>query len=375
MYMTRRKDFSIFGSNHGYRALPLNSTDSDSARSSDDLLYYDIDNENDAQDPVASTKRLPKRRDLWWGLKLYTPNSSRFANHVHSRLLQKFPFLIEMFYWIITYLFYRMTKVVSRAVFHQDKIWEVAQQNAARILWFEQDSPFSWMFPVKEHDVQQWFMDGHQTGLTFLNRAYALIHIPGTVGFIAWYYYVAPNHSVFAVARRTLTLTNLFAFITFTFYPTMPPRLLPKRYGFLDTVRHDNAQSIWMKGEVVNSLAAMPSMHFGYAFCIGCTMLFHSGIFRRNLIKGEVRKSTFWKCFYIFMAIGYPAMVLSAIVATANHYWLDALMATVVATLAFFCNRVFLILLPLEDYLIWVLRLEKPIPSTGERFHQRGGTL
>jgi len=104
-------------------------------------------------------------------------------------------------------------------------------------------------------------------------------------------------------------------------------------------------------------------------------MLFHSGIFRRNLIKGEVRKSTFWKCFYIFMAIGYPAMVLSAIVATANHYWLDALMATVVATLAFFCNRVFLILLPLEDYLIWVLRLEKPIPSTGERFHQRGGTL
>lgn len=43
----------------------------------------------------------------------------------------------------------------------------------------------------------------------------------------------------------------------------MPPRLLPKEYGFLDTVRHDNAQSIWMRGDVVNSLAAMPSMHFG----------------------------------------------------------------------------------------------------------------
>ncbi len=182
MYMTRRKDFSIFGSERGYRALPLDNADADSARSSDDLLYYDIDNENDGQDPVASTKRLSKRRDLWCGLKLYTPNSSRFANHLHSRLLQKFPFLIEMFYWIITYLFYRMTKVISVMVFHQDKVWEVAQQNAVRILWFEQESPFSWMFPIREHDVQQWFMDGHQGGLTFLNRAYALIHIPGTVG-------------------------------------------------------------------------------------------------------------------------------------------------------------------------------------------------
>lgn len=43
----------------------------------------------------------------------------------------------------------------------------------------------------------------------------------------------------------------------------MPPRLLPKEYGFLDTVRHDNAESIFMRGDVVNSLAAMPSMHFG----------------------------------------------------------------------------------------------------------------
>lgn len=68
-------------------------------------------------------------------------------------------------------------------------------------------------------------------------------------------------------------------------------------------------------------------------------------------------------------------MVLTAIVSTANHYYLDAIMATVVATIAYFSNRVFLILLPIEDYLLWMLRLEKPIPSTGERFHIRGGAL
>lgn len=184
MFFTRRKNFSLFGSKHGYKALPLDTTDTDSARSSDDLLYYDIDNENDTQDTFASTKQLRKRRDICCGLRLYTPNSSRFANHFHSRILQKFPFLVEMFYWIVTYTFYRMTKITSQAIFDGEKLWDVAQRNALRILWFEHESWFSWIFPVSEHDVQHWFMNGHQNGLTILNRAYALLHIPASVGYV-----------------------------------------------------------------------------------------------------------------------------------------------------------------------------------------------
>lgn len=128
----------------------------------------------------------------------------------------------------------------------------------------------------------------------------------------------------------------------------------------------------------VSPLSYVPALLLtspGYAFCIGCTMIFHSGIFRENLMRGEVRKSAFWKFWYVAIGVGYPLLLFVAVVATANHYYLDTIMATVVATLAFFCNRVFLILLPLEDYLLWCLRLEKPIPSTGERFHQRGGAL
>lgn len=195
--------------------------------------------------------------------------------------------------------------------------------------------------------------------------------------FIAWYYYIAPSFGIFATVRRTLTLTNLLAFATFTFYPCMPPRLLPPEYGFLDSVRHDNATSIWMSGDFVNSLAAMPSMHFGYAFVIGCTMFYHAGVLppRRKYEKGEVPKSLPWKLFYCAIGIGYPAMILVTIVATANHYWMDALMATVVACISWWCNRIFLALLPLEDLLLWCLRLEKPVPSTGERFRARGGRI
>lgn len=130
-----------------------------------------------------------------------------------------------------------------------------------------------------------------------------------------------------------------------------------------------------MSGDYVNSLAAMPSMHFGYAFVIGCTMIYHAGIFRRNLEKGEVQKSWGWKLVYIMIGVGYPGMILITIVATANHYWLDALMATVVASLAYLCNGVFMGLLPLEDLLLWILRLTKPQPTTGERFRQRGGRI
>lgn len=88
-----------------------------------------------------------------------------------------------MFYWIITYLFYRMTKVISRRIFSEE-IWDVAQAHGLQILDFEQFGPLSFLFPLKEHSVQFWFMEGHQTALTILNRAYALIHIPGTVGYV-----------------------------------------------------------------------------------------------------------------------------------------------------------------------------------------------
>lgn len=130
-----------------------------------------------------------------------------------------------------------------------------------------------------------------------------------------------------------------------------------------------------MSGNYVNSLAAMPSMHFGYAFVIGCTMIYHAGIFRRSLEKGEVQKSWAWQILYIMVGIGYPAMILVTIVATANHYWLDALLATGVASLAYLCNGVFLGLLPLEDILLWILRVAKPQPTTGERFRQRGSVV
>jgi hypothetical protein len=179
MYFTRRPNYSIFGR----RKTLYNSSldDSDSARSSDELIPYDAENEDDAQDPIAAAKRLPRTR-RWCGLLIHTPNTSRFKDNIHSRVLQKFPFLIEMFYWIINYAFYRMTSITSQRIFGATNIWEVAQDHGIAVLEAEQFSRLSFLYPIKERNVQQWFINGHQDALTFLNRTYALIHIPGTVG-------------------------------------------------------------------------------------------------------------------------------------------------------------------------------------------------
>jgi hypothetical protein len=90
-----------------------------------------------------------------------------------------------MFYWIINYAFYRSTSIASQHIFSETGIWDVAQTHGLAVLKFEQFSWAKWLFLVRELDVQQWFMDGHQTALTMLNRAYALIHIPGTVGYVS----------------------------------------------------------------------------------------------------------------------------------------------------------------------------------------------
>ena len=178
MYLTRRQDYRIFIPQK-FRREPYLELDPDLALSSDQLLSRNV---ND--DGIEQTENLihPPKRRRCCGFEIKTPNSSRFANKYHSRVLQKFPFLVEMFYWIITYAFYRMTSITSQRVFSKTGIWNVAQNHGLAVLATEQLSWLRFFFPLKELDVQKWFMDGHQGSLTVLNKAYALIHIPGTVG-------------------------------------------------------------------------------------------------------------------------------------------------------------------------------------------------
>lgn len=162
-----------------------------------------------------------------------------------------------------------------------------------------------------------------------------------------------------------MCLTNFFSFMTFMTFPCMPPRLLPEKYGFFDTVRREDAESIWATGKFFNQLAAFPSLHFGYSFCIGSVLLYHSGILKTCFGAREKRKFKPRQVLLALLSVVYPSFVLLIIVATANHYWLDAMAATGVVAMSWLCNRAFMVFVPLEDIFLWCVRLDKPIPTTG----------
>lgn len=183
MVLTRRRGYRITGGRPGPYVSTLD-TDPSTSQSTDELLSYESDNDDDRQSAFAQEKRLPKTRTCCGMKTVQTPNTSRFKNNLHSRILQRFPFLIEMFYWVINYAFYRFTAIASNALFAGEGIWNVAQTHGIAVLEFEHSSWASLFFPIDENGVQQWFMHGHQDALTVLNKAYALIHIPGTVGYI-----------------------------------------------------------------------------------------------------------------------------------------------------------------------------------------------
>jgi len=96
----------------------------------------------------------------------------------------------------------------------------------------------------------------------------------------------------------------------------------------------------------------MPSLHFGYSFLVGLTIA---------TVPLRKRGRFGWRRLAI-VAIGmvYPFVILSAIVATANHFALDAVAGATACIIAWNYNDLLLNLLPLEDYFLALVRIHKP---------------
>ncbi|CAK1358893.1 unnamed protein product [Cercospora beticola] len=320
--------------------------------------------------PTSSRSASPEGRQKLSIELVNSPFVSQSDSNMNfpSRILQRFPFLVEMFYWALNFLAYALTKKIGAALYNRNannEVTELAQSHGIAILNLEHNTMAKIFFPISEVDFQRFFLNGHLGFMTLFNQFYSLVHIPGTVAYLSWWYYTAPSHDHFALARRTMTLGNFSAFMIFSFWPCMPPRLLPESFGFKDTVRQSNAESVWVGGANVNQLAAMPSLHFTYAFTIGCTFLWHSGL--PSMLRGRrTGKSPILSFIWILAGILYPLLVLSIIVATANHYYMDAVVATFSVALSFMLNRVWYVLLPLEALFLKVVRLRKPTPTTAQ---------
>lgn len=118
----------------------------------------------------------------------------------------------------------------------------------------------------------------------------------------------------------------------------------------------------------------MPSMHFGYSLMIGLTIMTIplSPHTRRPFARYRwARAAGLHLCSWsrlVCLAVGfmYPFIILVAIVATANHFILDAVAGALVCALGWQFNGLLLNLLPVEDYFLWIVRIHKPDPVVSD---------
>ncbi len=153
------------------------------------------------------------------------------------------------------------------------------------------------------------------TLVAFLNRYYVTVHFPLTVAFLLWVFF--RHHSAYARIRNTFVSVTVAALAIHVAFPLAPPRMLPDA-GFVDTLQRFGPRiySTDTSESVANQFAAMPSLHFGWAFIVAGAYV----SIRRT-------RRSLW-------AMLHPAVTLLAIVATANHYWLDAAVAGVLVVAA-----------------------------------------
>lgn len=156
-----------------------------------------------------------------------------------------------------------------------------------------------------------------------LGAAYISLHLVVTTGFLVWVF--RSHRRSFPLVRTTLVGSTAIALVVYVLYPAAPPRLT--ELGFADTVSSGTGLNLSsdLLGALYNPLAAVPSLHFGYALLVG------AGIYvlaRRRWVR--------------LLGASYPVFMLYTIVATGNHFLLDAAAGGIVVVVAWLAARLVL---------------------------------
>jgi hypothetical protein len=156
----------------------------------------------------------------------------------------------------------------------------------------------------------------HGDGLVqVVNTYYASVHFPATAAFLVWLYLRRPAHYVWA--RRVLAALTAAALVLHLLFPLAPPRM-PAATGLVDTARL-YGPSVYgdpASDSLSNQFAAMPSLHFGWALMVAIGLI--------------VATRSGWR----WLWLAHPVLTLLVIIGTANHYWLDAILAGALLGLA-----------------------------------------
>lgn len=229
------------------------------------------------------------------------------------------PFLQNLLIIGILYEIYQFSRgLIPRdgglAIKHADAVWrwEVSHGLFVEPAWQQ-----FWL--TREH-ILGWLHLTPATMTDFLNTGYLYVHFMGTIAFLIWLWVF--RRPLFPLVRNIFFITTGLALAIYILYPLAPPRLTPNllyynhHYRFVDTITQVIGPP--QRSEIgYNPYAAMPSLHFGWALIIGCSLCCTLRIWPLRLI-----------------ALFYPLFMLAVIVISGNHYFADALGSTAVVGFA-----------------------------------------
>jgi hypothetical protein len=165
-----------------------------------------------------------------------------------------------------------------------------------------------------EAGVQRATLRDH-TMVTLANWVYMWGHWPVVASTLFVLY--RRDRGRYLLLRNSMFVSGAVGLVIFAAYPVAPPRLLPDS-PFVDTVTNwSNSYRVLQPPALVNRYAAVPSLHVGW-----------------NLLVGIVLWMTFRSLAARVVAVVGPSLMLVAVVATANHYVLDAVLGAALSLAA-----------------------------------------
>ncbi|WIM99025.1 phosphatase PAP2 family protein [Actinoplanes oblitus] len=172
-----------------------------------------------------------------------------------------------------------------------------------------------WLHLPGELSVQHRLLSWHAL-VEVANCYYAYIHFPATVACLIWLYLRRPAH--YRWTRNVLALVTGAALLVHFVMPLAPPRMLADT-GMLDLGRlyGPAVYGAPETDQLSNQYAAMPSLHVGWAVVVAVALI--------------AATSGRWRGWWL----AHPVVTLLVVVATGNHYWLDAIAALVLLALAY----------------------------------------
>lgn len=141
------------------------------------------------------------------------------------------------------------------------------------------------------------------------NLYYVGLHFPTMILFLLVGLIWRPT-AEYRWARNLVATQTLLALVIHVAYPLAPPRMFPE-WGFVDTMAtlgpsaYEGAAS-----SAANQFAAMPSLHVGWAVLIALVV---------------IRTGPRWVA---TLAVTHAGTTAAVVIVTANHWWLDGMIAT-----------------------------------------------